>query len=76
MRSRYLNLKDGKNPDLRFTVLRGVISAKESAVMDADQMASEDLKRKRIEITQQMILEHYKGEKSEGVASKDYDQWQ
>lgn len=44
--------------------------------MDADQIASEDLKRKRIEITQQMILEHYKGEKSEGVASKDYDRWQ
>ncbi|KAK9331084.1 transcription factor S-II, central domain-containing protein [Lipomyces starkeyi] len=51
MRSLYLNLKDAKNPNLRYRVVSGEISAERLYRMSAQEMASEDLKNeiKRLE---------------------------
>ncbi|KAK9366029.1 transcription factor S-II, central domain-containing protein [Lipomyces kononenkoae] len=51
MRSLYLNLKDAKNPNLRYRVVSGEISADRLYRMSPQEMASEDLKMeiKRLE---------------------------
>ncbi|KAK9476932.1 transcription factor S-II, central domain-containing protein [Lipomyces japonicus] len=51
MRSLYMNLKDVKNPTLRFRVVAGEISAERLYRMSPQEMASEDLKNeiKRLE---------------------------
>ncbi|KAK9493698.1 transcription factor S-II, central domain-containing protein [Lipomyces doorenjongii] len=51
MRSLYLNLKDAKNPNLRYRVVSGEISAERLYRMSPQEMASEDLKNeiKRLE---------------------------
>ncbi|KAK9235991.1 transcription factor S-II, central domain-containing protein [Lipomyces kononenkoae] len=51
MRSLYLNLKDAKNPSLRYRVVSGEISADRLYRMSPQEMASEDLKMeiKRLE---------------------------
>uniref|UniRef100_A0A6G1SD73 TFIIS n=1 Tax=Aceria tosichella TaxID=561515 RepID=A0A6G1SD73_9ACAR len=58
VRSRIINLKDAKNPYLRLNVLRGDISAERIAKMTPEEMASDDLKKQREEITQQAIRDH------------------
>jgi len=47
VRSRVFNLKDKKNPSLRENVLCGVISPEQLAVMTAEEMASDEVKRQR-----------------------------
>ncbi|KAJ8100302.1 transcription factor S-II, central domain-containing protein [Lipomyces tetrasporus] len=51
MRSLYLNLKDSKNPNLRYRVVAGEISAERLYRMSPQEMASEELKNeiKRLE---------------------------
>lgn len=58
VRSRVQNLKDNRNPDLRLNVLRGSITPERIAKMEANEMASEDMKKLREKITQEMIQEH------------------
>ena len=47
IRSRVLNLKDKKNPELRENVLCGVITPEMIAVMNHDEMASGNVKKQR-----------------------------
>lgn len=47
IRSRVFNLKDKKNPELRENVLCGVITPERLAVMKADEMASDEVKKQR-----------------------------
>lgn len=58
IRSRVSNLKDPKNPDLKFNVLRGHISAAKIAVMTAEEMASNEMKELRQKLTKEAIDEH------------------
>ncbi|XP_043915910.1 transcription elongation factor A protein 3-like isoform X4 [Protopterus annectens] len=58
VRSRFSNLKDPKNPNLRKSVLCGGISAEKIARMTAEEMASDELKELRSTLTQEAIREH------------------
>ncbi|XP_053210457.1 transcription elongation factor A protein 1-like [Panonychus citri] len=58
IRSRVSNLKDSKNPDLKFNVLRGHISASRIAVMTAEEMASNEMKELRQKLTKEAINDH------------------
>ncbi|XP_041435022.1 transcription elongation factor A protein 2-like [Xenopus laevis] len=62
IRSRISNLKDSKNPDLRKNVLCGIITPEQIAIMSATlEMASNELKEMRKEITKASIQEHQMG---------------
>jgi len=58
IRSRIANLKDLKNPDLRNNVLLGYITPERLAVLSADEMASDALKREREKLTKDAINDH------------------
>ncbi|XP_052396639.1 transcription elongation factor A protein 2-like isoform X2 [Carassius gibelio] len=58
LRSRISNLKDQKNPDLCQDVLCGNISADRIASMNAEEMASAELKEIRKALIKESILEH------------------
>ncbi|XP_036170439.1 LOW QUALITY PROTEIN: transcription elongation factor A protein 1-like [Myotis myotis] len=58
VRSRILNLKDAKNPNLRENVLCGNISPDLLARMTAEEMASDELKEMRKNLTAEAIREH------------------
>ncbi|KFM60591.1 Transcription elongation factor S-II, partial [Stegodyphus mimosarum] len=58
IRSRVANLKDTKNPGLRSNVLKGIISPAKIAVMTADEMASEEMKKLRQKFTKEAINDH------------------
>ena len=58
VRSRVSNLRDNRNPDLRLNVLRGIISPQRMAKMDSNEMASDDMKKLREQITKEAIQEH------------------
>lgn len=58
IRSRVSNLRDTKNPDLRQNVLRGHISPARIAVMTADEMASDEMKKVRQKFTSEAINDH------------------
>lgn len=58
VRSRVANLKDSKNPALRQNVLKGLIEPAKMAVMNADEMASEEMKILRQKFTKEAINDH------------------
>lgn len=58
VRSRVLNLKDDKNPYLRLNLLRGDLAPERIAVMTADEMASDELKKEREKFTREAINDH------------------
>ncbi|KAG7469132.1 hypothetical protein MATL_G00125690 [Megalops atlanticus] len=58
VRSRISNLKDPKNPGLRKNVLAGAIELQRIATMTAEEMASDELKKLRNDLTQEAIREH------------------
>ncbi|KAJ6662098.1 hypothetical protein lerEdw1_012563 [Lerista edwardsae] len=58
VRSRIANLKDTKNPNLRKNVLCGNISPDRFAKMTAEEMASDELKEMRKNLTKEAIREH------------------
>ncbi|XP_036395313.1 transcription elongation factor A protein 3 isoform X2 [Megalops cyprinoides] len=58
VRSRISNLKDPKNPGLRKNVLAGTIELQRIATMTAEEMASDELKKLRNDLTQEAIREH------------------
>ncbi|XP_053571018.1 transcription elongation factor A protein 1 isoform X2 [Bombina bombina] len=58
VRSRISNLKDAKNPNLRRNVLCGNISTEHFARMTAEEMASDELKEMRKNLTKEAIREH------------------
>ncbi|ELK26173.1 Transcription elongation factor A protein 1 [Myotis davidii] len=58
VRSRISNLKDAKNPNLRKNVLCGNISPDLFARMTAEEMASDELKEMRKNLTKEAIREH------------------
>lgn len=58
IRSRVSNLKDSKNPNLRINVLKGLITPERIAVMTADEMASEEMKKLRQKFTKESINDH------------------
>lgn len=58
IRSRMLNLKDPKNPKLRENVRLGIITPDKLAVMDATEMASDELKDLRAKFTKESIDDH------------------
>ncbi|XP_043921447.1 transcription elongation factor A protein 1 [Protopterus annectens] len=58
VRSRIANLKDGKNPNLRRNVLCGNISPESLSRMSAEEMASDELKEMRKNLTKEAIREH------------------
>ncbi|XP_040210137.1 transcription elongation factor A protein 1 isoform X1 [Rana temporaria] len=58
VRSRIANLKDAKNPNLRRNVLCGNISPILFAKMSAEEMASDELKEMRKNMTKEAIREH------------------
>nr|ADD24357.1 Transcription elongation factor S-II [Lepeophtheirus salmonis] len=55
IRSRVFNLKDKKNPALRENVLTGIIEPSKFAVMTADEMASNEVKKQRADFVKQGI---------------------
>nr|CAI9692827.1 unnamed protein product [Rangifer tarandus platyrhynchus] len=58
VRSRISNLKDAKNPNLRKNVLCGHIPPDLFARMTAEEMASDELKEMRKNLTKEAIREH------------------
>uniref|UniRef100_A0A8C5XYQ7 Transcription elongation factor n=1 Tax=Microcebus murinus TaxID=30608 RepID=A0A8C5XYQ7_MICMU len=58
VRSRISNLKDAKNPNLRKNVLCGSIPPDLFARMTAEEMASDELKEMRKNLTKEAIREH------------------
>ncbi|XP_072267303.1 transcription elongation factor A protein 1 isoform X2 [Pyxicephalus adspersus] len=58
VRSRIANLKDVKNPNLRRNVLCGNIAPSVFARMSAEEMASDELKEMRKNLTKEAIREH------------------
>lgn len=58
LRSRVFNLRDKKNLALRENVLTGAIPTEKFAVMTAEEMASDEVKKMRNEFTKESILEH------------------
>uniref|UniRef100_A0A8C8S6E7 Transcription elongation factor n=1 Tax=Pelusios castaneus TaxID=367368 RepID=A0A8C8S6E7_9SAUR len=58
VRSRIANLKDTKNPNLRKNVLCGNIPPDRFAKMTAEEMASDELKEMRKNLTKEAIREH------------------
>ncbi|KAJ1191833.1 hypothetical protein NDU88_001148 [Pleurodeles waltl] len=61
VRSRIANLKDAKNPNLRRSVLCGNIAPDVFARMTADEMASDELKQIRKNLTKEAIRDHQMG---------------
>lgn len=55
VRSRIANLKDTKNPMLRTNFRIGVITASRLAVMTAEEMASDDMKKLRDQLKKEAI---------------------
>lgn len=55
IRSRVSNLKDLKNPDLKYNVLKGHIEPSRIAVMTAEEMASDEMKELRQKLTKEAI---------------------
>lgn len=58
VRSRIANLKDAKNPNLRRNVLCGNVSPDRIAKMTAEEMASDELKEMRKNLTKEAIRDH------------------
>uniref|UniRef100_A0A8C1RB62 Transcription elongation factor n=2 Tax=Cyprinus carpio TaxID=7962 RepID=A0A8C1RB62_CYPCA len=58
VRSRISNLKDAKNPNLRRNVLCGNVSPDRIAKMTAEEMASDELKEMRKNLTKEAIRDH------------------
>ncbi|XP_028833127.1 transcription elongation factor A protein 1 [Denticeps clupeoides] len=58
VRSRISNLKDVKNPNLRRNVLCGNVSPDKMAKMTAEEMASDELKEMRKNLTKEAIRDH------------------
>lgn len=58
IRSRIANLKDSKNPQLRQNVMLGHISPDRLAVMTAEEMASDEMKKLREKYTKESIDDH------------------
>eukprot|EP00106_Octopus_bimaculoides_P002549 XP_014769991.1 PREDICTED: transcription elongation factor S-II-like [Octopus bimaculoides] len=58
VRSRVANLKDPKNPQLRESVLQGIIDPCRMAGMTAEEMASDAMKLLRSKLTKEAINEH------------------
>ncbi|XP_056600745.1 transcription elongation factor A protein 1 [Triplophysa dalaica] len=58
VRSRISNLKDAKNPNLRKNVLCGNVSPERIAKMTAEEMASDELKEMRKNLTKEAIRDH------------------
>ncbi|KAI0985187.1 hypothetical protein GJ496_000081 [Pomphorhynchus laevis] len=58
IRSRVYNLKDSKNPTLRSRVCNGEIDPLRFARMTADELASDEMKKARQQMTKEAIDEH------------------
>lgn len=58
IRSRISNLKDMKNPNLRRTVLCGSVTPERMAKMSAEEMASDELREMRKNLTKEAVREH------------------
>ncbi|XP_063075087.1 transcription elongation factor A protein 1 [Engraulis encrasicolus] len=58
VRSRIANLKDSKNPNLRRNVLCGNVAPDRIAKMTAEEMASDELKEMRKNMTKEAIRDH------------------
>jgi len=58
VRSRYANLKDARNPDLRNSVMEGMITPEALAEMKPEDMASNELKKLREKFTKEAINDH------------------
>ncbi|XP_020784850.1 transcription elongation factor A protein 1 [Boleophthalmus pectinirostris] len=58
VRSRISNLKDMKNPNLRRTVLCGSITPERMAKMTSEEMASDELKKMRENLTKEAVRDH------------------
>jgi len=71
LRSRVFNLRDEKNPALRENVLTGTVSPEVFAVMTTEEMASDEMKEKRLEFNKEAILEHQLSVQ-EGVESESF----
>ncbi|XP_065062354.1 transcription elongation factor A protein 1-like [Rhopilema esculentum] len=58
VKSRVMNLRDKKNPLLKRNVLTGSITAQRFAVMKPEEMASDEMRKIRDDITKQAIKDH------------------
>lgn len=67
IKSRVMNLRDKKNPDLLIDFIDGNIRPAAFAVMTSEEMASEELKLKRRDIHKAMVKEHQLGTRGEGT---------
>jgi len=67
VKSRVMNLRDKKNPDLVIDFIDGNIRPAAFAVMTSEEMASEELKNKRRDIHKEMVKEHQLGSRGGGT---------
>ena len=58
IRSRYSNLKDARNPDLRNSLMQGIITPEKLAAMKPEEMASKELNKLREKYTKEAINDH------------------
>uniref|UniRef100_H2ZJG0 Transcription elongation factor n=1 Tax=Ciona savignyi TaxID=51511 RepID=H2ZJG0_CIOSA len=58
IRSRFSNLKDTRNSLLRQNVLNGILKPEQIAKMTAEEMASDEMKKRREEYEEQNIKDH------------------
>lgn len=58
IRSRYSNLKDPKNPELRASLMQGIITPERLASMKPEEMASKELTKLREKFTKEAINDH------------------
>lgn len=68
-RSLNFNLKDPKNPDLRLSVLAGDISAKALVTMSAEEMASDEQKKKMQDMRDALLKEAVRGGASQQAST-------
>uniref|UniRef100_A0ABM4D8A7 Transcription elongation factor n=1 Tax=Hydra vulgaris TaxID=6087 RepID=A0ABM4D8A7_HYDVU len=58
IKSKVMNLRDKRNPELCQLVIEGIITPERFAKMTAEEMASDEMKKERKKITEEAIKEH------------------
>lgn len=71
IKSRVLNLRDKRNVELKLLIIDNAITPEKFAVMTSEEMACDELKKQREEITKQAIKDHQLA-KTTGTSSGEF----
>jgi len=58
VKSRVMNLRDKRNPELMLLIMDGIIAPEKFANMTAEELACDELRKQRADITKQAIKDH------------------